>query len=474
MILDIFPVTLRLLLGSLLWLDDPLQRPQATPRISFQLRHQHAVTNSSRVIFSDVRSSQLISHSLTSPADPYTYSVDTSRLLTHKPSSTSAFHDARLRSIRHGQNSVNLWQGEEVLGPDVTERQTLLELAKMTSNAYYPGPEADWYDVDGFNASTPVGWAPTDDGLRGHVFVSSDNSTVILSLKGTSAGWITGGGGPTVRKDKLNDNRLFSCCCARVGPTWSPVCGCYKGSGRCGQECVESSLLDDDLFYSVGVNLYNNITYMYPNANIWVVGHSLGGAISSLIGVTFGAPVVAFEAPAEKLAATRLHLPSPPSTQHITHVIHTADPIAMGTCNGVTSSCAIAGYAMETRLYHALLSHPLIWVSISGVLRCHLGKVSLYDTVTKLGWSVDIRTHPIRNIIERLLGEELEWGEEPPAGDDESGDDEDISSSGWGWWGGKGDDKDKEKKKVRVAVPEAKEEVDCVDCFNWEYGEWDE
>ena len=32
--------------------------------------------------------------------------------------------------------------------------------------------------------------------------------------------------------------------------------------------------------------------------------------MSSLIGVTFGAPVVAFEAPAEKLAATRLHLPS--------------------------------------------------------------------------------------------------------------------------------------------------------------------
>jgi lipase ATG15 len=72
-------------------------------------------------------------------------------------------------------------------------------------------------------------------------------------------------------------------------------------------------------------NLYNNVSYMYPNANIWLSGHSLGGALSSLIGVTFGAPVVAFEAPAEKLAAARLHLPSPPSTQHITHFYHTAD-----------------------------------------------------------------------------------------------------------------------------------------------------
>lgn len=64
---------------------------------------------------------------------------------------------------------------------------------------------------------------------------------------------------------------------------------------------------------------------MYPDANIWVIGHSLGGSLASLVGLTFGAPVVAFEAPAEMMAARRLHLPSPPSTQHITHVFNTAD-----------------------------------------------------------------------------------------------------------------------------------------------------
>lgn len=141
--------------------------------------------------------------------------------------------------------------------------------------------------------------------------MSTDNSTVVISIKGTSAGWLAGGSGPTFRKDKLNDNLLFSCCCAKVGPTWSTVCGCHAGGYKCDQNCLEKSLTDDSLFYSIGINLYNNVSYMYPDSNIWLVGHSLGSSLASLIGVTFGAPVVGFEAPGEKLAASRLHINLP-------------------------------------------------------------------------------------------------------------------------------------------------------------------
>jgi putative lipase involved disintegration of autophagic bodies len=39
-----------------------------------------------------------------------------------------------------------------------------------------------------------------------------------------------------------------------------------------------------------------------PEANIWIIGHSLGGALASLMGITFGTPVVAFESPGERMA----------------------------------------------------------------------------------------------------------------------------------------------------------------------------
>ncbi|EIW83926.1 alpha beta-hydrolase [Coniophora puteana RWD-64-598 SS2] len=288
----------------------------------------------------------------------------------------------------------------------------------MTNNAYVTPDDGAWYELDEqWKKYHPIGWEPDADGFRGYVFATEDNSTVVLSIKGTSAGLLNGGG-PTAKKDKLNDNLLFSCCCAKIDWTWTTVCNCHRGGWKCDQRCLERALVDDtSLFYPIGTNLYNNLTYMYPESNIWVIGHSLGGALSSLLGVTFGVPAVAFESPGEKTAARRLHLPSPPSTQHITHVYHTADPIAMGTCNGILSSCALGGYALETG--------------------CHLGKSIVYDTVSQYGWSVDIRTHGVVNVIDKVLGEP--W---------------------------------KPSEDMGRHVPEAAFEKDCVECYSWDFGDY--
>lgn len=65
---------------------------------------------------------------------------------------------------------------------------------------------------------------------------------------------------------------------------------------------------------------------MYPDANIWVTGHSLGGSLSGLLGITFGAPVVTFEAPADKMASRRLHLPKPVRDNLIAHGTVSLEP----------------------------------------------------------------------------------------------------------------------------------------------------
>lgn len=157
------------------------------------------------------------------------------------------------------------------------------------------------------------------------------------------------------------------------------------------------------MYYCLSLqNLVNNLTALYPHANIWLVGHSLGGALASLLGTTFGLPSVAFESPGERLAAQRLHLPMPPyppsnngsatpySRAPVIHVYHNADPIPQGACTGVGSPCAQAGYALESR--------------------CHLGKSIVYDTVGKLGWRVDIRKHVIKEVITHVIEAEVEDG----------------------------------------------------------------
>jgi len=65
---------------------------------------------------------------------------------------------------------------------------------------------------------------------------------------------------------------------------------------------------------------------------------------------------------------------------------------------------------------------------------CHLGKVIRYNTISKLGWSASARTHGIKVVIEKFLSDDWEDGSEGQP------------------------------------VPAIIEEEDCVDCFDWEYG----
>lgn len=49
--------------------------------------------------------------------------------------------------MHEGENVHLPWDEDEVDGPDVNDRETLLMLAKMTYNAYVQPTDPDWYEL---------------------------------------------------------------------------------------------------------------------------------------------------------------------------------------------------------------------------------------------------------------------------------------------------------------------------------------
>ena len=277
------------------------------------------------------------------------------------------------------------WTVDEVSGPNATDRHTVINFALMAANAYNEDRnDPEWEDAhDPFNHSSRFGWL--GDSLRGHVFADETNSTIVLSIKGTSPALFDGA--ETTTNDKENDNLFFGCCCGQGGQyLWLKVCDCMSSAYTCNKSCLVKALKAKNRYYYQALELYGNVTELYPDAQIWLTGHSLGGSTASLLGLTFGVPVITFEAPGEALPAARLGLPMPPGNvpgahqkrayTGAYHFGHTADPIFMGTCNSATSGCTLAFYSMESQ--------------------CHTGRRCVWDTVGDKKWRVSVANHRIR------------------------------------------------------------------------------
>ncbi|KAK9365884.1 Alpha/Beta hydrolase protein [Lipomyces kononenkoae] len=267
--------------------------------------------------------------------------------------------------------------------PDVTDKQSVLSFARMATNAYKEDELSDtWLEIgESWNRSLGIGW--DSDGVRGHVFAEVSGSIVVIALKGTTT-ILSTDGDDSYRNDKINDNLLFSCCCGKVSLSWNAVCDCHaEESYTCSQTCLERELMSRDNYYKASLRVFQDVIELYPNSSIWLTGHSLAGSLCSLIAQTYGVPAVVFGSPGEKLAASRLHLPSwshPHSEEYIWHFGNTADPLFMGTCNGPLSVCAMAGYAMESQ--------------------CHSGLECIYDTVADRDYEMSLIYHKIVKMIE--------------------------------------------------------------------------
>lgn len=316
------------------------------------------------------------------------------RLKDRRPSVVDPMVQAEREYGQVWASNVDAWAFDEVEGPDVTNVETILTFAQMAANAYVEAPDTgDWKDVHGgFNRTDDHGFGWDSDGLRGYLYANDDNSTIVIGLKGTTLAIWDGDG--TTTNDKENDNLFFSCCCGQQGSSfYRQVCDCATGTYTCNISCLKKSLIKENRYYAAGRHLYNNVTALYPDSNVWLTGHSLGGAVSGMMGLTYGVPALTFQSVPDALPANRLGLPVPPGTDPnrpgqreytgAFHFGHNADPIYMGTCNGATASCSYAGYALESA--------------------CHTGRECVWDIVNTNGTRVSIITHKIIYVINNVI-----------------------------------------------------------------------
>ncbi|KUJ23616.1 alpha/beta-hydrolase, partial [Mollisia scopiformis] len=326
---------------------------------------------------------------ITRPLVAQSRPIEIERLEDRRPSVVEPLIAAAQEGSDVWGSSLSIrWTLDTVSGPNITDKDTILTFAYMGANAYEPTPnKGEWTDVNGgFNETIGFGWEK--EGVRGYVYANEDDSTIVISFKGGSARFWD----PfdTAWTDRENVNMLFGCCCGQGSLFYHRNCNCARGN-TCDTSCVGKCLRQEEKYYAAAQQVYSNITALYPDAQVWLTGHSLGGTMSSLLGHTYGLPVITFETPGDALPVSRLGLPAPPGSRNpqsrnntgIFHFGITSDPIFTGTCTGLLATCTFAGYSFESM--------------------CHTGKKCVYDVMKDLGWHSSILSHGITSVINDVL-----------------------------------------------------------------------
>lgn len=225
--------------------------------------------------------------------------------------------------------------------------------------------------------------------VKAYIYGNNDDSINIISFKGTSL-HLRHGNDMVGHNDKINDNMFFSCCYYKEVKNFS--CKNDRNeentlNNTCKKECYKETLNNSENYYNISKNIVDTWLSTHENSNnklMLFTGHSLGGVLATMMGITYNTYAITFEAPGEKHYIDLIGLKYNQSQiEKIYHYGHNADIIFTGKCNGKFSWCNLGGYIIETK--------------------CHIGNVCEYDSVNKLNIKESIFTHKMEYVIDNII-----------------------------------------------------------------------
>ncbi|EEQ81591.1 hypothetical protein NCER_101923 [Vairimorpha ceranae BRL01] len=206
-----------------------------------------------------------------------------------------------------------------------------------------------------------------EEGVRCKLF--GYKNKLVLAIKGTSLNILGYELGETSLKDKKMVNVLFN--------------KCKTSSFRC--EYSKKVKFDKLGYLHKLQRIIVAIQYLYPNKEIILTGHSLGGALASLLSLIYNLQCITFASPGEFYISKILQLNN--ENGAITHYGMCNDTIFTGKCDKL---CNLLGYSVDTSRHNGKVYCLKITPNIksvvfhnSSVLLSYFRKLALSKKHTK-------------------------------------------------------------------------------------------